>query len=324
VNNVANSYLVQEFNPGDSTGAVSFRAVRMYYKLQISPDPAGATFADVPHGHPFHRFVEALYASGITGGCGRLKDGRYRIRYFKSGSKRGPRVQEMLGHVTRAKAEEIHSQRVHAGTRAKARAEGWTLGRKAGLITFGQLAADYRETHGPEMAVHSRERVEQVCRLYLGPFFGHMLADEIKAGDWKRYRNERLTAGAFVGEPGDASTTGSSGCQVVSNSTGPFSWTINNDTTYYTVEVNFAGTTDASHVLNSVRVGYKLQISPDPSTATFADVPVGHPFHRFVEALYASGITGGCGGGNYCPDAPVTRGQMAVFLAGALGLHWAP
>jgi hypothetical protein len=24
----------------------------------------------------------------------------------------------------------------------------------------------------------------------------------------------------------------------------------------------------------------------------------------------------------YCPDNPVTRGQMAVFLATALGLHW--
>ena len=26
------------------------------------------------------------------------------------------------------------------------------------------------------------------------------------------------------------------------------------------------------------------------------------------------GVTGGCGGGDYCPDAPVTRAQMAVFL----------
>ena len=98
---------------------------------------------------------------------------------------------------------------------------------------------------------------------------------------------------------------------------------IDNMTTSYSVEVTFAS---PSFLLTLVayRVGYKLQVSPDPATATFADVPVGHPFHRFVEALAASGITGGCGGGNYCPDAPVTRGQMAVFLAGALGLHWAP
>lgn len=27
-------------------------------------------------------------------------------------------------------------------------------------------------------------------------------------------------------------------------------------------------------------------------------------------------------GGDYCPDAPITRGQMAAFFAKTLGLHW--
>lgn len=72
----------------------------------------------------------------------------------------------------------------------------------------------------------------------------------------------------------------------------------------------------------SMRVFYRLQVSPAPATATFADVPVGHPLHRFVEALAAAGITGGCTATAYCPDAPLTRGQMAVFLSVALGLHW--
>jgi hypothetical protein len=113
------------------------------------------------------------------------------------------------------------------------------------------------------------------------------------------------------------------GCTTVSTTIVPV--TVDNATNSYTVEVNLGpGASDSTRSIRSYRVGYKLQISPDPATATFTDVPVGHPFHRFVEALYASGITGGCGGGNYCPDAPVTRGQMAVFLAGALGLHWAP
>ena len=40
------------------------------------------------------------------------------------------------------------------------------------------------------------------------------------------------------------------------------------------------------------------------------------------QALVSSGVTGGCGAGNYCPDAPLTRGQMATFLAKALGLAW--
>jgi hypothetical protein len=31
-------------------------------------------------------------------------------------------------------------------------------------------------------------------------------------------------------------------------------------------------------------------------------------------------VTAGCGGGNYCPGNPVTRGQMAVFLTTTFGL----
>ncbi len=73
-----------------------------------------------------------------------------------------------------------------------------------------------------------------------------------------------------------------------------------------------------------VNLSYALQVSPAPATATFSDVPTDHPFFAFVEALAASGITSGCGGGAYCPDSPLTRGQMAVFLSKALGLHWTP
>jgi len=74
--------------------------------------------------------------------------------------------------------------------------------------------------------------------------------------------------------------------------------------------------------LAGVIVGYQLQVSPAPATATFNDVPTNHPYFQYIQALSASGITGGCGSGNYCPDNPVTRGQMAVFLAKALGLHF--
>ena len=79
---------------------------------------------------------------------------------------------------------------------------------------------------------------------------------------------------------------------------------------------------DDSTSLGAVRVYYQLQVSPAPAEATFGDVPTTHGFFQFVEALAASGITAGCGSGNFCPDAPLTRGQMAVFLSKALGLHF--
>jgi S-layer homology domain len=74
----------------------------------------------------------------------------------------------------------------------------------------------------------------------------------------------------------------------------------------------------------SVEVWWKRTVSPAPGTASFNDVPTDHPFFQYIEALKASGITGGCNASPplYCPDDPVTRGQMAVFLAKALGLHW--
>jgi S-layer family protein len=81
-----------------------------------------------------------------------------------------------------------------------------------------------------------------------------------------------------------------------------------------------SGTSDTS--VRAARLRWQRQVSPAPQAASFNDVPTGDSAFQFIEALVASGITVGCGGGNYCPDAPLTRRQMAVFLAKALGLHW--
>jgi hypothetical protein len=97
--------------------------------------------------------------------------------------------------------------------------------------------------------------------------------------------------------------------------------TIDNENNTYYVTYN----QEAGMVLHAVRVYYKLQVTPAPAVATFPnDVPTTHPFFRFVEALAAAGITAGCDVDSFCPDQPVTRGQMAVFLSAALGLHFAP
>jgi len=71
-----------------------------------------------------------------------------------------------------------------------------------------------------------------------------------------------------------------------------------------------------------VEIWWHRTVSPPPAVATFLDVPPTHPFYQFIEAIYAAGITAGCGGGSFCPDQPITRKQEAAFLATALGLHW--
>ena len=78
----------------------------------------------------------------------------------------------------------------------------------------------------------------------------------------------------------------------------------------------------SSQFFASVEVWWKRSISPPPATPTFNDVPTTHLYFRAIEALAASGITSGCGSGNFCPNQAVTRGELAKFLANALGLHW--
>lgn len=57
-----------------------------------------------------------------------------------------------------------------------------------------------------------------------------------------------------------------------------------------------------------------------PGEDQFADVPADSPHRRAVNALGAAGIATGAGDGRYRPQAAVTRGQMATFLARAFAL----
>jgi hypothetical protein len=126
--------------------------------------------------------------------------------------------------------------------------------------------------------------------------------------------------------PGGGAATGTAavpGCAFFrSNLTTPL--TVNNAANTYFVQEDNVGDTTGTVSFRAVRIYYKLQVSPAPGTATFTDVPATHIFYQYIEALAASGITAGCAAGQYCPDATLTRGQMAVFLSKALGLHFAP
>jgi S-layer homology domain len=112
-------------------------------------------------------------------------------------------------------------------------------------------------------------------------------------------------------------TQGAAGCLFWTS--GYIGITVENLSNDYSVTVTLP---DVFISFRSVRIFYSLQVSPAPAFASFNDVPTSHPFFQYVEALYASGITLGCGGGNFCPNSSLTRGQMAVFLAKALGLHF--
>ena len=60
---------------------------------------------------------------------------------------------------------------------------------------------------------------------------------------------------------------------------------------------------------------------PPPCNGDFADVACPSQFADWIEQLAAEQITTGCGGNNYCPLNPNTRGQMAVFIVKTFNLQ---
>ena len=116
------------------------------------------------------------------------------------------------------------------------------------------------------------------------------------------------------------SSTGSPGCS--SASVGSVAYTVDNSTRAISLEA-IGSIGDGTVSIASAVVGYRLQVSPAPAVATFpVDVPTSYPFFKWIEALAAAGITAGTAPGEFSPDQAVTRGQMAVFLSIALGLHF--
>lgn len=104
--------------------------------------------------------------------------------------------------------------------------------------------------------------------------------------------------------------------------------TVDNKVCSYSVGANFAPLNEdcqgAALKVHKLQFSWNRQVSPPPAAASFGDVPTDHPFFQFVEALAKSGTTAGCQASPplYCPDRPITRGEMAVYMAKALGLQW--
>jgi uncharacterized repeat protein (TIGR02543 family) len=63
-----------------------------------------------------------------------------------------------------------------------------------------------------------------------------------------------------------------------------------------------------------LRAKYGPSYTPPAATGMFKDVPKTHWAAPWIEELAREGITGGCGGGNFCPTGNITRAQMSVFI----------
>jgi hypothetical protein len=117
------------------------------------------------------------------------------------------------------------------------------------------------------------------------------------------------------GTPGYTSSI--SGCSSINE-------TIQNGPNSYVVRVALNSAAGSNSMFKSVRLWWRRQIRtglPNP----FSDIgSLPAEFQNSITALAASGITTGTTATTYSPSQAVNRGQMAVFLARALGLYWGP
>jgi hypothetical protein len=83
-----------------------------------------------------------------------------------------------------------------------------------------------------------------------------------------------------------------------------------------------AALTRADAAFSLARV-FALPVDPGASS-DFTDVAAGDPALPYIEAIFHAGVTTGCGAGLFCPTSPLTRAQLAVFLARGAGATLQP
>ncbi len=64
--------------------------------------------------------------------------------------------------------------------------------------------------------------------------------------------------------------------------------------------------------------------TPLTPTGRFADVPADHWAAGFIERLAEEGVTAGCSADSFCPDSPISRAEIAVFLVRAWDVERVP
>jgi hypothetical protein len=303
--------LVIDVELGSEPNQEYFGWVEVWWRRSVSPPPATASFNDVPPSHPYFQYVEALKASGITGGCSAspplycpdtpLTRGEMAVFLSKALGLNWPAQAGSPDRVTRVPAVAFYPGANYYsgyGTLNMARYGGLPdqienfyapLDLPGGAIIDYIGLNSYTDTdfvYGVDL--FKRHKDGALASLASFSSLAHGFGTDF---------NPNPIGYVWEGQAGDALII------QVEEASLPYP--------YY-------------EYFGWVEVWWKPSVSPPPAAASFNDVPTTHPFFQFVEALKASGITGGCSASPplYCPNGSLTRGQMAVFLAKALGLHW--
>jgi hypothetical protein len=294
------------FGPDPPVGViVAVGDVTLTYKLQVSRPGLTPTFSDVPITDPAFRYVEAVAAAGITAGCGGglfCPDSSVTRRQMAIFLSRALGLAYRFGTVMTS--IEVPEWQFHPANDT----------------------VQYDDTGPPQLSRYAVSATPDpsVLQATVALPAGALLqeiefdwCDERPAGSLPMLLV--VSNAPLSGYAPQLQSLPGAGCgSSVANDIG---MTVSDSK--FVASVWFQSPYgDAQSRFQGARFAYQLQVSPPPAAPTFSDVPTSDAGFAYVEALAASGITGGCGGGKFCPNSPVTRRQMAVFLAKALGLNF--
>jgi hypothetical protein len=119
--------------------------------------------------------------------------------------------------------------------------------------------------------------------------------------------------GNFPSTLASISSTPGSGCASTFFDLSSANFVVNNAGLHLFVIITLEAA-DSTTELAGARFTYDTDVFSYPPTPIFNDVPASDPRFSWIQEMSQDGITSGCGGGNFCPNNPVTRGQMSVFL----------
>jgi hypothetical protein len=292
------------FGPNPPSSAlVATGSITISYRLQISPPPDSPTFNDVPTTDPGFPYIEALAASGISAGCGGGKfcpDSAVTRRQMAVFLSKALGLSHNFGTtnpiyvaIPEWQFWPLDSSVQYEDTGAPLRSRFPTGG--------GGFATDVSLPAGALLDAMEFQYCDD--RLPGSQPFALILHDR-----------SQQDLGIIQTVPGQ-------GCTSAVEDLSGLQYTVGDFKLFLSIVFGSPSGTAESR-FQGAAISYRLQVSPAPAPATFGDVPTTDAGFRYIEALAASGITGGCGGGNFCPGNPVTRRQMAVFLAKALGLSY--
>jgi hypothetical protein len=293
------------YGPNATVDADTPGLITIEYTLQVSPPPSAATFSDVPPTDPAFQYVEALFASGISAGCG---GGRF--------CPDNP--------VTRRQMAVFLSKALGLSYGFGTTNPTYVTIPEWQFVPF-RSEFSYSDTGGSQLSRFP-------TTIAVDPYFYapiHLPAGALLQGLEFQYCNDQPpNGGTFslslfgdsAGQLAAITTYPGEGCNASFADLSGANYTVSDRALYASVMFRASG--DSTTRFQGAVLWYKLQVSPPPAAPTFNDVPSSDPGYQYIEALAASKITGGCGGGSYCPSSPVTRRQMAVFLAKALGLSY--